>query len=83
MGHRLLPQQKLHTKALDVPLLLVDLLLQLSGPLPQPPVPGEIGLGRVGDGLLAQGAHGDQRLAELLQLFVKTVSHGYPNLPVM
>ena len=74
-GHRLLPQQQAHALALDLPLLLVDLLLQDVGPGPQLHVPVQQGLGGGRDGLLAQGPHPDQLHIQLIQLFVKGVSH--------
>ena len=82
LGHRLLAQQQIHTAAFDLPFQLVDLPLQ-GGHL----LLGMVGhalqsLGRQGNGLFAQAAHGDQLPVELFQLIVKFVAH-QPNLPVM
>ena len=80
---RLLLQQELHTQALDLALLMVDLALQrgrLFGALLVRFIFQRVHGG--GDRVLAQRAHFNQFPVEQLQLLVKADAH-QPNLPVM
>ena len=74
-GHGLLLEQQPQTKALNVPLLAVDLTVHRRDLFRQRPVALCQGLGGQRDDLLAQRAHFDHLVVELGQLFVKTVSH--------
>ena len=89
-GHGLLLQEQPHAQAFNLPLFLVNLQLNGLYLFGQLHVVFQQGLGHRGDGVLAQGAGGDQRHIELLQLLVKFRSHiparsflYQPNRPVM
>ena len=82
-GHRLLAQQKLHALPLDIPLLVVNLLFQAAGLPAQLLIVFQKRLGGHRNGLLTQRAQLNQFHVQLLQLFVKAVSHAQPNLPVI
>ena len=74
-GHGLLLQKQLQAHGFDLPFLLVDLLGKGRDRPAQQRVALGGGLGGQGNGLFAQGPHGDQFFVQQLQLFVKFASH--------
>ena len=73
--HRLLLEQELHAKALNVPLLVVDANLQGANFVGfYRGAPGE-GVCHQADGLLAEGAHGDELHVELSKLLIESRPH--------
>ena len=72
---RLLLQQQAHAQVFNLPLFLVDLQLDGFYFFGQLHVVFQQSLGGGGNGVLAQGAGGNQRNVKLFQLLVKFGSH--------
>ena len=74
-GYRLLLQQDLHAERFDLPLLVIDLVIQIQrmGQIGQITV--QQALGYNGNRFLAQCSHPDQFHIQLLQLTVKSCTH--------
>ena len=74
-GHRLLLQQQAHAQVFNLPLFLVNLQLDGFYFFGQLHVVFQQSLGGGGNGVLTQGAGGNQRNVKLFQLLVKFGSH--------